>query len=612
MSSTNFPSEEIKARLNVNEVLSGYIRLQKQGANWRGLCPFHNEKTPSFYVSPARQIWHCFGCGEGGDIFKFVMKMEGVEFVDALRLLAKKAGVQLKSKDPKAASERVSLLQACAHAAQFFQNNLESTIGAEAKAYLLGRGLTEETMSEFRIGFAPEGWDNLHQYLALKGIKPDTMEKAGLAIASDKSGKRKYFDRFRDRIMFPIADAHGDVIGFTGRYLKEKKDEGKYVNSPQTPLYNKSAILYGVDKAKTEIRKKDAAVLVEGQMDMLMSWQDGVKHVVAVSGTAFTREQLDLLKRYTKNLCLLFDADLAGDAATKRSIALAMGRGFAISVAGVPEGKDAADFVREHPGGKLAEEITKAVSVMDYYFRSVFARYDIKKVEDKKQIGNIILAQIKKIPNKIEAHHWLEKLSLALGVKMEYLEDEMKRIKDDEAFLEEEKAEKGVQAPKKHTALDKLLEHLMALVYSAKDDAIARDLTEKLSRFEFLGRLAADRMFAEEATSRDVISVFDLFLKYGRMGNLSRDFSDELDEAGKSVQGEVFLMSELETYPELEKETLFCASRIEKELIGRELAKLEMTLRQAEAEKDAILSEHLFAEVTKLSEQKARVNPFIV
>lgn len=597
------PTEEIKARLDVHEVLSGYLRLQKQGANWRALCPFHNEKTPSFHVSPARQAWHCFGCGEGGDIFTFVMKMEGVEFVEALRILAKKAGVQLKSQDPKAAGERAQLVRVCAEAAHFFMNNLAGAGGTEARAYLKERGLADETAEAFRLGWAPDGWDHLYQYLALKGVKPETMEKAGLVLASDKSGKRKYFDRFRGRIMFPIADANGDVIGFTGRYLKEKKDEGKYVNSPQTLLFNKSAILYGVDKTKTELRKKDAAVLVEGQMDALMAWQDGVKHVVAVSGTAFTREQLDLLKRYTKNLCILFDADVAGDMATKRSIALALARGFSVSVASVPQGKDPADFVREHPGG-LAGEVEKAVSVMDYYFRSASAKYDPQTVDGKKQIAHMLLAQIRKIPNKVEAHHWLEKLSLLVGVKMDYLEEEMKRIGDDDGFLEEAKEEKAA-VPKKRTALDKLYAHLMALVYSARNDETARALIGKLGGFEFLMKTS------EESMSGDMKQVFDLFLKYGTMGRLSHDFSEELDGAGKSVLAEVLLMSELEPVPvsELEKEALFCASRIEKELIGRELARLEMALRQAEALKDTALSEQLFAEVAKLSAKKSYVIP---
>lgn len=595
----------------MSEVLSGYIRLQKQGVNFRALCPFHNEKTPSFYVSPARQTWHCFGCGEGGDIFTFVMKMEGVEFVEALRTLAKKAGVELKNHDPKAVGERALLVRACALAAEFFQNNLASESGAEANAYLFGRGLAKETIAEFRLGFAPEGWDNLYHFLAVKGITPAVMEKAGLVLASEKSGGKRYFDRFRGRVMFPIADAHGDIVGFTGRYLKEKKDEGKYVNSPQTALFNKSALLYGIDKARTHIRTHDLAVLVEGQMDALMAWQDGVRNTVAVSGTAFTKEQLDLLKRYTLNLCILFDADPAGDAAAKKSIALATQRGFAVRVASLPEGKDPADFVQARPGrGALAEEIAKALSVMDYYFQSVCARYDAKKVEDKKKIGDIILPQIKKIPHKIEAHHWLEKLSLALGVKMAYLEEEMNRIKDGGGFLKEKDEEESAapQVQRVRTTADTLLVRLMALVYSAKDDSARTRLTQELSRFPLLTRLAKDRAYAEGAVRAEILSVFDLFLKYGTIENLSVDFSSALDGAGKSVYEEILLMSERDAHADWEKEALFCAARIEKELISREFTKLEMALLQAEAEKDTARAEALFAEVKKLSEQKARIN----
>ncbi|MCR4322548.1 MAG: DNA primase [Candidatus Azambacteria bacterium] len=605
-----FPSEEIKSRLDVHEVLSGYIRLQKAGANWRALCPFHNEKTPSFHVSSSRQIWHCFGCGEGGDIFKFVMKMEGVEFVDALRILAKKAGVTLRAQDPKLATERTQLLEICAAATRYFQNNFESEAGEEARAYLTKRGMTKETMSEFRIGYALDSWEGLYQFLTLKGHKAEMIEKAGLTILSEKAGKKRYYDRFRGRIMFPIADANGDIIAFTGRYIKEREGEGKYVNSPQTVLYNKSTVLYGLDKAKMVIRKEETAVLVEGQMDMIMAYQDGVKNSVAVSGTAFTAYQLATLKRYATKICILFDADPAGDMATRKSIALAWDQGFVVSVAKVPGEKDPADFVVDHPK-KLAEEIARAVSVMEYYFETTLAKYDPKKVEDKKRIAATLLPQIKKLPNRVEIHHWLEQLSIRLGTKVEYLEEEMKRIKTEESFPEH-----GVTPPKaeekvvvKRTIVDKFLEHLMAVMYAQKDEVAFIASFDTLAQFEFLNLIQKDKNIGKEIISTPTREVFDLFMKYGKINGYSGKFDEAMTPAAQDIFNEVLLMSEISAYETIGQEIIFSASRIERELIESELRQREFALRKAEAQNDAALSDQLFQEVNILSAKKSKLMP---
>lgn len=602
-----FPSEEIKSRLDIADVLSGYIKLNKLGASYRALCPFHNEKTPSLYLSIPKQVWHCFGCGEGGDIFKFVMKMEGIEFVEALRILAKKAGVVLKAQDPKLANERTMLQDVCMQAARFFRNNLESASGAEALAYLKGRGLADATIEEFQIGYAQSSWDGLYNFLTMKGFKPDMLEKAGLILASEKSGTKRYFDRFRDRIMFPIADANGTIVAFTGRYVKKREDEGKYVNSPQTLLYNKSAILYGLDKAKQEIRRHNNVVLVEGQMDLIMAWQDGVRNTAAVSGTAFTSQQLVLIKRYTPNITLLFDADVAGDAATQKSIALAQGAGFNITVVRQHDGKDPADFVLAHPG-KLAEYIAKAVSIMDYYFESTFTKHDAKNVEGKKEIARVLLAQIKKIANQIEAHHWLEQLSTRLATGMDYLEAEMHAMKDEQTFLPEYEEAGQEEKPKaKKTPLDKLLEHYMALAYSVKDVKRKKTILASLKEFEFLSELIKNRSENGELVSQSTLALFDFFIKYGSIDQLEKDFESQLSEEQKDIFNEIVLMSELEEYPDVEKEAATCASRIERALIDRRLEELTLAVKQAESAKDAKLEEHLFNEVSALGERKNKL-----
>jgi DNA primase len=308
------PIDEIKSRLNIVEVIQSYIKLQKAGANYRAVCPFHSEKSPSFFVSPARQIWHCFGsCGEGGDIFKFVMKIEGVEFGDALRILAQKAGVELKKQDPKLQTERHRLYSICEIACRFYQKQLGSgEAGQEAKKYLLDRGITEESIEKWRIGYSPDVWRSLTDFLISKGYERNEIEKAGLLLNSEKTGG--YYDRFRGRIIFPVFDLSSQVVGFGGRIFKKgvtkalvgggskggttpvpgEIGEAKYINSPATILYDKSRILYGLNKSGQSIRKNDRFIVVEGYMDAIMAHQIGCDNVVAASGTALTQFHLNI------------------------------------------------------------------------------------------------------------------------------------------------------------------------------------------------------------------------------------------------------------------------------------------------------------------------------
>src|SRR3990167_7112451 len=341
---------KIKERLSVVDVISGYIKVQKSGINFKARCPFHNEKTPSFYISPERQIWHCFGCQKGGDIFGFVKEIEGVEFPEALRILAQRAGVKLESFDPTVQDAKAVLYEICETAARFFEKQLHgSSVGKKALAYLKDRGLHESTSREFRLGFAPEGWHNLSNFLRDCGYKEKDIIDSGMSIKKD--GGTDIHDRFRSRIIFPIADANDRIVGFTGRIFGDNHpvDVGKYINSPQTPIYDKNRVLYGLNKAKIEARKADRCLLVEGNMDAIMSHQAGVKNVAATSGTALTPSQLQLLQRYTNNLDLCFDIDQAGLTATRRGIGLALSQNFNIKIVHLqdPQCKDPADYVKK-------------------------------------------------------------------------------------------------------------------------------------------------------------------------------------------------------------------------------------------------------------------------
>lgn len=466
------PIQQIKDRLDIVEVISNYIKLKKAGANYKALCPFHSEKNPSFFVSPARQIWHCFGCQRGGDVFGFIKEIEGVEFGDALRLLAQRAGVELKPIRPELRTERQRLYEICELATKFFERQLEaSSKGKEVKEYLLERGINTKSIEKWGLGWAPETWQGLSDFLVSKGYNREEILRAGLAIKNEKGS---CYDRFRGRIIFPIFDLNSQVIGFGGRIFQKKEGIAKYINTPNTLLYDKSRILYGLNKAKVEIRKKDFCVLVEGYIDVILSHQAGIENTVATSGTALTPYQLIFLKRYSDNLLLGFDMDIAGDTATKRGIDLAQMKGFNLKIVVLPENKDPADVISKDPK-EFKGLINNARSILDFYFENTFSKFDQKTPEGKKEISNILLPVIKRIPNKIEQSFWVQKLSKNLEAKEEDVAEELKKVKlEEESFgLEPEELEK--LPPKSRKEL--LEERLVILILKSQPlkDAISKE-----------------------------------------------------------------------------------------------------------------------------------------
>lgn len=489
------PIEEIKNRLNIVDVVSGYLKLQKAGANWRACCPFHNEKSPSFFVSPSRQIWHCFGCSKGGDVFSFVKEIEGVEFGDALKMLAAKAGVELKPQSPEWQSiktERQKIYEICDLACRFFEAYLEkSKAGQEAKKYLLTRGLTEESVLKWRLGFAPDAWRSLSDFLVSKNYSREEVSKAGLAI---KNSENNFYDRFRGRIMFPIFDANSRVIGFGGRIFEKIKadvENAKYINISNTIIYDKSRVLYGLDKAKIDIRKKNSCILLEGYMDCILSHQSGISNAVAVSGTALTPWHLNLLKRYSQNLILSFDMDAGGNEASKRGIDLAYREGFNIKMVIMPEGKDPADVIVEQ-GAKQWEKISEqAKPIIEYYFNLAFTGRDADSISHKKEIAAIVLPEIKKLSNKIERNYWLQELAKKLKAREEDLEAEMSKLKDDSNFSgsapdswqkkTKESKEHNCQKSRKELLEEELL--ILILADQKNIDNVSKETIERLSVF---------------------------------------------------------------------------------------------------------------------------------
>lgn len=418
------PVDEIKSRLDLVDIITGYIQVRQAGTNFKAVCPFHQEKSPSFMISREKQIWHCFGCGEGGDLFGFVMKMEGLSFPDALRVLADKAGVKLEKQDPQVYSRRNTLYDVCEMASKFFHELLLKHPKAEiAREYIKKRGLKPETIEKWQLGYSPDSWDVLGNYLRAKGVAPEEIFAAGLTVKKDRGAvaasaneRPSYYDRFRNRLMFPINDIHGHVVGFTARVLDEVQDKmGKYINSPQTEIYDKGRMLFGLDKAKTDIRKQNLAVLVEGNMDCISSHEAGVTNVVASSGTALTLPQVTLIKRFTENLALSFDADDAGQNAALKGIEVAQAAGLNIKVVNIPDGKDPDDCIRHSPQDWV-KAIQQAQPIMEYYFATALKKYDINKSEDKKNAAKFILTKISKMPEVIEQVHYVQKLAQLINV----------------------------------------------------------------------------------------------------------------------------------------------------------------------------------------------------
>lgn len=433
------PVDEIKQKLDIVDVVQEYLRLQKAGTNYKALCPFHREKTPSFTVSQEKQIYHCFGCGEGGDIFSFVQKMEGVEFPEALRILAKRAGVKLVPRDPELHNQRTKLMDINKWAASYYHKVLLDAKSAKiARDYLVEREVSEEIIEGFKLGFAPEDWERLNDFLKKKDFKEEDIFQAGLTIKSEK-GTGQY-DRFRKRLMFPINDIHGNITGFTGRILESTDGAAKYVNTPQTLIYNKSSILYGLDKAKQSVKSEKLAVIVEGNMDVLASHQAGVLNVVASSGTSLTEGQINLIKRYTPNIAIAFDADLAGEGAAKRGIELAMQSGLNVRVITLSYGKDPDECIKKDVQ-LWKDAIANNQSIMDYYFDTTFDKLDINKVEDKKEAAKILLPIINKIADTIEQTHYLQDLASKLKVEEKILREKLEGLKPKTRKGEEKKVE---------------------------------------------------------------------------------------------------------------------------------------------------------------------------
>jgi DNA primase len=410
-------AEKVKQQADIVRVVGEYVQLKKAGQNFRGLCPFHSEKTPSFNVHPTRQIYHCFGCGKGGDVFNFVMEMEKCEFPDAIRIVAEKCGIPVPRKKERSPEERKenqqrgALVEMHREAQAFFVKQLEETLeGKAARAYLEDRGLDKDAITRFGIGYAPSGGDVLLRFLKSKYAEK-LLTESGL-VSRDQSGR--LFDRFRRRITFPIANESGKIVAFGCRALGD--DQPKYLNSPETPIYSKSNVLYHLDRAKDALRRQDFAVLVEGYMDAIAVARAGISNVVASCGTSLAEPQIKLLGRFTKRVVVNYDPDTAGQSATERSISLLLEHDFEVRVLALPGKADPDKFVREQGADAYMKVLKEAPPYVDYLIAR--ARHmDLSTGEGKLRAVNFLLPYVQKIPNRLLRSEWATRIAQQLRLE---------------------------------------------------------------------------------------------------------------------------------------------------------------------------------------------------
>lgn len=511
--------QTIKDRLSIVDVVGQYVQLRRAGRNFTARCPFHKERTPSFHISPERGSYMCFGCGEKGDIFSFVERIEGVDFKTALEELAKKAGVTLRREFvPKEEHKEkdVRLLEVCEAAASFFEQALAAR--NDIHAYLHNRGVTDDTKKTWRIGYAPATWSALADYLERQGFHKEEMIEAGLVAKSEHSAGRVY-DRFRGRIMFPIANTQGKIIAFSGRFFekvegsREEGDPAKYVNSPETALFKKSRTLYGLDRAKSAIRKADCILLVEGQFDLILAHQSGLPFAVALSGTALTPEHLSLLGRFSKRLVLALDADAAGIRSGLKSALMAIGAGFDVKVPTFPFGKDPADVAKENP--ELLKAAVRTSKTAVEFFLDILRPVAKDERTYRRVVEGSVLPLIAAMESKIEQEHFIQITAAKLRLAEHAVREEVARRTSGLGSVEE--VSEGLSTPQTASRLPLERKMAMLIFYFGKESSSYQRLqelvgAEKLNRLKEEEQSSAEQWrfrFEQELgehTSEDVIA----------------------------------------------------------------------------------------------------------
>ncbi len=482
-------------RTDIAELIGSYTPLKRAGKNFKALCPFHNEKTPSFVVTPDKQIFHCFGCGAGGNAVSFVMKQERMEFPEALRWLAEKAGIEIPEDPggPQNDGTRERIFAANASAVEYFHENLVKGREREvevAREYLKGRKLGLEMVKRFKIGYAYEAWDGLIRHLQGKGFEASIIEKSGLVV--ERSGKSGSYDRFRGRVIFPIFDYRDRPVAFGARALK-KDEKAKYINSPETPVYTKGRHLYGFNWAKEAVGREDRVIIVEGYLDFIRPFCAGVEHVAASQGTALTPDQIRLVRRYTRNITMLFDMDTAGQSAALRSLDVLLEEDMDVKVAALAQGEDPDSFIQKYGADDFKRRVGEAKSLFDFKLERLVQEFGAGTVEGRGVICTEMLATIEKVKSEIVKNGYLKELAARLNVTEDVVLRERRNILNKRPAMPS-RADSGPVKPAPSAVFSSDEEWLLRFVMA--DAGWLREVKEKVPLDEVLGAAARDALTA--------------------------------------------------------------------------------------------------------------------
>ncbi len=569
--------EQIQSRSDIVEVISRYIPLQKAGRNYRAPCPFHHEKTPSFIVSPDKQIYHCFGCGAGGNVFSFVMKYENLEFPEAVEMLGEKAGIRIPrsgTQNKELSSLAIQLYKINELAVSFFQETLARN--QAARDYLASRGISEETVKKFKIGYAPDSWDNLLNFFKKKNIDGAILEKAGLVISNEKGG---YYDRFRKRVIFPIFDLKDRVLGFGGRVLDSSLP--KYMNSPETYIYSKGRHLYGLNFSRDSIKKQGHALIVEGYLDFIIPYQALAKNIIATLGTALTIDQVKLLKRFANTVIMVYDPDEAGEAASLRNMDMFIGEGVNVYIAELPSGLDPDNYIRKFGTDDFIKLTKSSKNLFDYKLSKLSARFDIRSAHGKASIAGEMLPTISRIENAVLRSNLIKKLAEKLSVDEESIRTELKKVKPDYSVRAYNVT--PVEAKKDAKSAEK-----MVLALLLEGDTFVRRAKGSLSLDEF-----------KDSLVRDVIkAIYDLSGEEKNITavRLMNHFDNNEDAA--DLISEVVNLSE--TLKDKEKILSDCIVKIKKDVVKDRLSRLQDEIRAAHDSNNESLVTKLVGEYSEL------------
>lgn len=573
--------QQVKDKIDIVGLIGQYVPLKKSGRNYKGVCPFHSEKTPSFMVSPDLQIFKCFGCGVGGDLFKFMMLKEGMEFREVLEELAGRAGVKLSKSDVTSPQDqrRERIFSANETAAQFYHFLLTSHgAGRAALLYLKQkRGLEDETIKKFRLGYAPGSNDSLAKFLAKKGFSESEIMEAGLSLRSERNNQ--LFDRFRGRVVFPLTDVRGRVLGFTGRTIADIPNAPKYLNSPETPIFSKSYFLFGLSLARPAIKKAGRVILVEGQMDLVSNVQAGVENIVATSGTALTTEQVAMLAKLTREIVFCFDFDPAGQKALERGVEVCEGQGVASLVGPLPSGaKDPDDAVRQFKKEWL-KTLENPVSFYDYYFDLHTRGVSPSDSLGKRRATERLLPLLAKMADPTQKSHFIKKLSQNLDLDEKFVQ---------EAFSQIAKKEALPGSPRVFS-----LRHLDTISATQRAETLRKYLLCLVLRFNFvLSKKTLAKLSQKDYAGSPLLPLMSVvrqaFLKHGRSFKI-KSIRDRVGSPLQSVFDELLLLDldELESDPQIQEREMEATLRqLKRETLKADVAELLGKIRQAEESKN--------------------------